>query len=83
MRSAYAAGADAQLQWSVDYLTFTHPDGALIADNLKTAACPRPPSLKQRALDELDMIMDELHAETGSGFTASAILQALETLPND
>ena len=44
---------------------------------------PKPPSLKEQALRELEEIMNELHEETGSAFTATAIRRALEALPDD
>ena len=47
---------------------------------LRDARRPKPPSLKAQALKELEQIMDELHEETGSAFTASAIRRALEAL---
>lgn len=47
---------------------------------LRTARRPKPPSLKEQPLAELEEIMDELHEATGSGFTASAIRSALESL---
>ena len=50
---------------------------------LRAARRPKPPSLKEQALAELEEIMTELHDETGSAFTASAIRRALEALPND
>jgi hypothetical protein len=50
---------------------------------LRAARRPKSPSLKEQALAELEEIMTELHDETGSAFTASAIRRALESLPND
>ena len=52
-------------------------------DRLRDARRPKPPNLKEQALAELEEIMTELHDETGSAFTASAIRKALEALPND
>jgi hypothetical protein len=43
------------------------------ADALRAARRPKPPSLKEEALAELEEIMTELHNETGSAFTASNI----------
>jgi hypothetical protein len=54
-----------------------------LANFLRAARRPKPPSLKDQALAELEEIMTELHNETGSAFTASAIRRALEALPND
>ena len=50
---------------------------------LHNARRPKPLSLKEEALAELDEIMTELHNETGSAFTASNIRRAIEALPND
>ena len=50
------------------------------ADVLRAARRPKPPSLKEKALSELEEIMTELHDETGSAFTASTIRRALEAL---
>ena len=50
------------------------------AKDLRAARRPKPPSLQEQALAELEEIMTELHDETGSAFTASAIRQALERL---
>jgi hypothetical protein len=49
--------------------------------HLRHVRRPKPPSLKEQALSELEEIMTELHDETGSAFTASAIRRALEALP--
>lgn len=48
---------------------------------LRAVRRPKPPSLKEQALAELEEIMTELHNETGSAFTASSIRRALEQLP--
>ena len=47
---------------------------------LRNARRPKPPSLKEQALSELEEIMTELHDKTGSAFTASTIRRALEAL---
>ena len=59
------------------------PFGEMASNALRNACRPKPPSLKEQALSELEEIMTELHDETGSAFTASAIRRALEALPND
>jgi len=51
-----------------------------LVHDLRAARRPKPPSLKEQALAELEEIMTELHDETGSAFTASAIRRALEAL---
>ena len=57
--------------------------GLNLSNFLRAARRPKPLSLKEQALSELEEIMTELHDETGSAFTASAIRRALEALPND
>ncbi len=82
-------GADMELKACIHWL-ITGPYGASIACNadhmigdLRAARRPKPPSLKEQALAELEEIMTELHDETGSAFTASNIRRALEALPDD
>ena len=53
-----------------------------LVPSLRAAMRPKPPSLKEQALAELEEIMDELHEATGSGFTASAIRRAIESIPD-
>jgi hypothetical protein len=66
-------GADQELEaCCANYPQVNHP--------LRTARRPKPLSLKEQALSELEEIMTELHDETGSAFTASAIRRALEAL---
>jgi hypothetical protein len=84
-------GADQELEACCDHLRdhqwgfVQRPDGAKIhrAVDLEQARRPKPPSLKEQALAELEEIMTELHDETGSAFTASNIRRALEALPDD
>jgi hypothetical protein len=71
-------GADAELNYCCDELSFWGSKG--MAERLRSDRRPRPPSLKEQALAELEEIMTELHNETGSAFTASAIRRALEAL---
>ena len=72
-------GADQELEaCCADLQTI---DGWNRAVWLRSMRRPKPPSLKEQALAELEEIMTELHDETGSAFTASAIRRALEQLP--
>jgi hypothetical protein len=88
---AYQAGADMQFEacgkaieqaWEMDHVESVHD----LLREFRAACRPKPPSLKDQALAELEEIMDlalnytELHGETGSAFTASAIRRALEAL---
>ena len=54
-----------------------------VANDLRAARRPKPPSLKDLALSELETILNELHGANGSILTASAIRRALEALPDD
>ena len=79
---AYRAGADQELEACVNWLDDTDcEDPQEVAQRLRATRRPKPPSLKEQALTELEEIMDELHDTTGSAFTADAIRRALETLP--
>ena len=83
-------GADQELAACCEWID----PKSVMAGELRTARRPKPPSLKELALKELEQIMDELHPEllsrweedwhhaeeTGSAFTASAIRRALEQL---
>ena len=77
-------GSNQELEACVNWLDDTdYEDPQEVAQRLRAARRPKPPSLKEQALNELEEIMTELHNETGSAFTASAIRAALESLPND
>ncbi len=82
----YAAGADQQLERDAKWLdanalftqnlTITPP-----GDALREAMRPKPPSLKEQALQALDLL--KVDASThGLGFDSSAIRRALESLPD-
>ena len=72
-------GADQELEACCEWLegNYNYPQ---VNHPLRTARRPKPLSLKEQALSELEEIMTELHDETGSAFTASAIRRALEAL---
>jgi hypothetical protein len=53
-----------------------------IANNLRTARRPKPPSLKEQAQAELDRLIALIPAE-GAMAMAEPIRKALEALPND
>jgi hypothetical protein len=79
-------GADCELDACCEWVTALAFDGDWEvwswATSLRAARRPEPSkSLKEQALNELEEIMTELHNETGSAFTASAIRAALEALP--
>jgi hypothetical protein len=49
---------------------------------LRDARRPKPPSLKEQALQELEQLKGDANS-MGMGFDAPAIRRALEALPND
>jgi len=72
-------GADQELEACCQFLrSDLLSDGTV--EHLRAARRPKPPSLKEQALAELEEIMTELHDTTGSAFTASAIRAALKQL---
>ena len=80
--AAYRAGADQELEACCEVLARELIcDGKHVATDLRMIRRPKPPSLKEQALSEFEEIITELHDETGSAFTASAIRRALEALP--
>lgn len=87
-RLAYAAGADAELEACCEWLK-SGPYGFSIAasassltEDLRTARRPKPPSLKQRALADLDTI--QTHDSGGYQIVdLSNILRAIEALPEE
>lgn len=84
-RAAYAAGADAELEACCEWVQ----DYAGCGDSLRAARrpSPKPPSLKQQALRDLEVMttvppgMSPLAQETTERI--SRIRRALEALPND
>jgi len=48
---------------------------------IRTARRPKPPSLKEQALEELEQLRGDANS-MGMGFDAPAIRRALEALPN-
>ena len=83
---AYAAGADQQLEQDAKWLDHNalneaHLKTIPVGDLLKEAMRPKPPSLKEQALAELEMLRGDANAH-GLGFDAPAIRRALESLPS-
>ena len=85
LTNAYQAGADQGVEACCEWL-YMNGYNHVISARLRDALRPKPPTLKEQALAELEEIMDlalnytELHGETGSALTASAIRRALEQL---
>ena len=74
---AYAAGADAQLEAGVEWLIKNQ--NPRWAEALRAAMRPKPPSLKQQALEALDAIAHF----NGDQSDEDIIRRALEALPDD
>ena len=80
-------GADQELEACCKYLshkvtTFSadaHLEAQRRSDELRAARRPKPPSLKEQALAELEVLSDYAH---GLGCSESAIRRALELLPS-
>ena len=73
-------GADQELEACVQ-LTRDN-DGYDAALGLRATRRPKPPTLKEQALAELEILRIDASAH-GLGFDAPAIRRALEALPND
>ena len=79
-------GADQQLELDAKWLDHNalneaHLKIAPMGEVLKEAMRPKPPSLKELALQELDLLKADATTH-GLGFDASAIRRALESLPD-
>ena len=84
---AFQAGADAELEACREWLRegkhhgFGYAYGAELASRYVAARRPKPPSLKQQALLQLDTLNADL-AMHGKGCDLSQIRRALEALPD-
>ena len=75
-------GADQELEACCKWVSpFSHDD-CHYEDKLRTARRPKPPSLKEQALSELNLTADPDGAEL-SRTQVELIRKALEALPND
>ena len=80
-------GADQQLEECCEQLKSIPsplgiPFGEMASNALRNACRPKPPSLKEQALEQLCEVNAMLQFHTTGGET-SVIRQALEALPND
>ena len=69
-------GADQELEACCEWLK-----GHKIGDDLRRHRRPKPPSLKEQALAELELLRGDANAH-GLGFDAPAIRRALKSLPD-
>ena len=75
-------GADQELEACCEWVSpFSHDD-CYYEDKLRNARRPKPPSLKEQALSELNLTADPDGAEL-SRTQVELIRKALEALPND
>jgi hypothetical protein len=79
LTQAYQAGADQELEACIAWFDKCIPGYELVADRLRAARRPKPPSLKEQALAVLD------HTPKGWGLAEvdlDTIRRALESLPD-
>lgn len=72
-------GADQELEACCEWLELHYPH--VYTTRLKRCRRPKPPSLKEQALQELDLLTADATTH-GLGFDASAIRRAIEALPD-
>ena len=72
-------GADQELEACCEWLN-ADPE---LAQELRTSRRPKPPSLKEQALDDLDGIAAVFRMSHGGDLICDKIRRALEALPND
>lgn len=76
---AFQAGADVELKECCEYLTRCAQWESEDVEELRSTRRPKPPSLKEQALDALD----RLSRWNGDHEAEAFIRRALEALPND
>jgi len=75
-------GADQELEACCEWARQFNYDDECYEDKLRAARRPKPPSLKEQALLQLDTLNADL-AMHDRGCDLSQIRRALESLPND
>jgi hypothetical protein len=75
-------GADQELEACCEWLVrnYNYPEAG---NPLRAARRPRPPSLKEQALEQLDEIAAVFRMTHGDDIVCDKIRRALEALPND
>ena len=81
-------GADQQLEECCEQVKsipspFGVPLGEMASNALRNACRPKPPSLKEQALEQLDEISNCFRASHGGPIVCDKIRKALEALPDD
>lgn len=77
-------GADQELDACCEWVSMQlHcTDQEHLVPHLRAARRPKPPSLKEQALADLDALVEDLF-RNGMGFGIAVIRRAVEALPND
>jgi hypothetical protein len=77
-------GADQELEACCEWIADWYGRGCNeVIGNLRTARRPKPPSLKEQAMVELDGIAAVFRMSHGGDLVCDKIRRALEALPND
>jgi hypothetical protein len=78
-------GADQELEACCEYVyeRFKLTTMACIAQNLRAARRSKPPSLKEQALAQLNLMTQKAYARNFAGFQTDTIRRALEQLSDD
>ena len=81
INQAWQKGADQELEACYYWIENYH--GTDAADSLEQGRRPKPPSLKEQALEQLDEISTCFRISHGGPIVCDKIRRALEALPND
>jgi len=76
-------GADQELEACCEWAKQFNYDDECYEDKLRAARRPKPPSLKEQALEQLDEISTCFRVSHGGPIVCDKIRKALEALPND
>ena len=79
-REAAQWGSDQELEACCEWLSVPCPS---YGRELRNARRPKPPSLKEQALEQLDGIAAVFRMTHGGDLVCDKILRALEALPDD
>jgi hypothetical protein len=75
--------ADQELEACCEWVSFFSHDDCHYEDKLRTARRPKPPSLKEQALEQLDGIAAVFRMSHGGDIVCDKIRRALQALPDD
>jgi hypothetical protein len=78
-RSEIKAATDQELEACVEWIAKRSP---LVSREMQAARRPKPPTLKEQALDALELFIPFIESENKRA-EAETIRRALEALPND